>query len=225
MNTNKQDDFIGFYIINKSPKRLAEHNATSWEKIENLFNSKSGIKAHYDELCSVVIGHKHGTKGVHGPEPFIKYCIKNGWLKIIDSASDKQGSDRIDPILCETQEQLETAISDIGAITSVPKGQTQPSKTVSESNCYIRDATVVAYVLNQSDGVCECCDNPSPFLKADGTPYLEVHHVKQLSAGGSDTVSNAISACPNCHRELHFGKKAKDLGKLLYQKVQRLIKE
>jgi 5-methylcytosine-specific restriction protein A len=34
---------------------------------------------------------------------------------------------------------------------------------------------------------------------------LEVHHKKQLSEGGEDTVENAIALCPNCHREAHYG--------------------
>lgn len=33
----------------------------------------------------------------------------------------------------------------------------------------------------------------------------EVHHKVPLSAGGDDTVENAIALCPNCHRKAHFG--------------------
>ncbi|WP_415874108.1 HNH endonuclease [Domibacillus aminovorans] len=45
------------------------------------------------------------------------------------------------------------------------------------------------------------CGHEAPFLHAsNGTPYLEVHHVIPLSKGGDDTVVNAQSLCPNCHR-------------------------
>jgi 5-methylcytosine-specific restriction protein A len=40
---------------------------------------------------------------------------------------------------------------------------------------------------------------------SDGNPYLEVHHWIRLADGGEDTVNNAIAACPNCHRQQHFG--------------------
>ena len=43
-----------------------------------------------------------------------------------------------------------------------------------------------------------------PFLKINGARYLEVHHLKRLADGGSDTIENAVAVCPNCHRELHF---------------------
>jgi len=71
---------------------------------------------------------------------------------------------------------------------------------------YQRNADVVAEVLYRASGVCEHCHKPAPFKrKRDGTPYLEVHHKKQLANGGEDTVENAMALCANCHRELHYG--------------------
>ncbi len=69
-----------------------------------------------------------------------------------------------------------------------------------------RNADVIAEVLVRANGVCEKCVKEAPFKRAsDGTPYLEVHHIKRLADGGEDTVENAIAVCPNCHRELHYG--------------------
>lgn len=46
------------------------------------------------------------------------------------------------------------------------------------------------------------CRMPAPFVrKADGTPYLEVHHT--LAARGEDTGETAVAFCPNCHRAAH----------------------
>lgn len=71
---------------------------------------------------------------------------------------------------------------------------------------FVRNPDVVAEVLDRADGKCERCPATAPFRrKSDGTPYLEVHHRVQLSAGGDDTVENSIALCPNCHRELHYG--------------------
>ena len=72
---------------------------------------------------------------------------------------------------------------------------------------YKRDEKVVKWILNNADGKCESCDDDAPFIKQNnGEPYLEVHHLRRLCDKGSDTITNAIAACPNCHRELHFGK-------------------
>ena len=75
------------------------------------------------------------------------------------------------------------------------------------SRAFRRNADVVAEVLIRAHGTCEECHSLAPFLRAtDSSPYLEVHHRKLLSAGGEDTVANAVALCPNCHRKLHFGK-------------------
>ena len=85
-----------------------------------------------------------------------------------------------------------------------PPGSVTPNKQVSKATAYSRDAEVTAWVLKESDGICESCASPAPFTKPDGDSYLEVHHVKRLADGGSDTISNAVAVCPNCHRALHY---------------------
>lgn len=79
--------------------------------------------------------------------------------------------------------------------------------------------------MQQATGNCECCNQPAPFNGADGSPFLEVHHVRHLADGGSDTVENAVALCPNCHRELHYGQGAKALVSSLYDRVGRLVRE
>jgi 5-methylcytosine-specific restriction endonuclease McrA len=75
-----------------------------------------------------------------------------------------------------------------------------------ETVAFRRNADVVAEVLGRAEGYCEQCRQPAPFKRPDGTPYLEVHHLITLAAGGDDTVENAVALCPNCHRKAHFGK-------------------
>ncbi len=71
---------------------------------------------------------------------------------------------------------------------------------------FYRNPDVVVEVLERAGKYCEQCKFEAPFTRAkDGTPYLEVHHKKQLAHGGEDTVKNAIALCPNCHRKQHYG--------------------
>ena len=92
-----------------------------------------------------------------------------------------------------------------------PKGNIKPNTYNSTTTHYKRDPEVVAWVLYKANGVCESCNNFAPFTKEDETVFLEVHHLRQLSDGGSDRITNAIASCPNCHRELHYGKNKKQL--------------
>jgi 5-methylcytosine-specific restriction protein A len=81
-----------------------------------------------------------------------------------------------------------------------------PKSITVTSTAFDRNPDVIVEVLYRASGVCESCLKPAPFLRdSDGTPYLEVHHLKPLSMGGEDTIVNAIALCPNCHRRSHYG--------------------
>lgn len=54
---------------------------------------------------------------------------------------------------------------------------------------------------------CQIC-GWSGFAKKDGDLFIEAHHIVQLSEQkeGSLCTDNVILVCPNCHREIHYGK-------------------
>ena len=108
---------------------------------------------------------------------------------------------------------------------SYPEGSEKPYKHEIRTTQIYRDPKVKEWVLNEANGICECCNETAPFEKDDGSLYLEIHHLKMLADDGSDRVTNAIAVCPNCHRELHHG--INKLSKLdeIYSKISRLIRE
>lgn len=58
---------------------------------------------------------------------------------------------------------------------------------------------------------CQICDGLgldwTSFAKTDGTPYIEAHHVVQVSTLEADVLGpqNILTVCPNHHRQLHYG--------------------
>lgn len=71
---------------------------------------------------------------------------------------------------------------------------------------FVRNPDVVAEALYRANGKCGSCGSAAPFNRSsDGSPFLEVHHIKPLARGGEDTVANAVALCPNCHRKEHHG--------------------
>jgi 5-methylcytosine-specific restriction enzyme A len=70
---------------------------------------------------------------------------------------------------------------------------------------YRRSRTISDYVLRRAAGNCESCEKPAPFMKTNGSPYLEPHHVNRLSDGGLDHPRYIGAICPACHREIHHG--------------------
>lgn len=82
----------------------------------------------------------------------------------------------------------------------------KPAQVAVVTKAFVRNPDVVAEVLLRAGGVCESCNKVGPFIgKAQGTPFLEVHHKVRLADGGDDSVENAVALCPNCHREKHYG--------------------
>jgi len=82
----------------------------------------------------------------------------------------------------------------------------KPMSTIRLVRDFSRNPDVIAEVLYRAGGVCEGCQSPAPFnRRANGSPYLEVHHKVRLADDGDDTVENAIALCPNCHRQQHYG--------------------
>lgn len=103
-----------------------------------------------------------------------------------------------------------------------PPGTIRPKQIGVTTLTFLREPLVKAWVLNNSNGICEACLQPAPFVRADGSPYLEVHHLLPLSEGGEDTTRNALAVCPNCHRRLHHGADKSILVLELRQRIKRM---
>ncbi|WP_223491015.1 HNH endonuclease signature motif containing protein [Pseudomonas sp. A-RE-19] len=106
-----------------------------------------------------------------------------------------------------------------------PEGILNPNQTSSATIRYSRARRITDWVLKQSQGFCEGCNQAAPFLCADGSPYLEVHHVKPLVRKGSDRPRNAVALCPNCHRRCHHSSDRDEFTASLYTRVKRLKPE
>ena len=67
------------------------------------------------------------------------------------------------------------------------------------------------------------CQNT--FLKPDGHPYIEVHHIIPLYQGGEDGVWNLSVLCAHHHRMAHFAKPhiVIDLQEKLLNKTNQLL--
>ena len=76
-----------------------------------------------------------------------------------------------------------------------------------------RDRVIVEQVLKADKRQCEIDANHKTFItRRNDEPYLEGHHLIRMEHQDSfekslDVYANIIGLCPNCHRQLHLGKK------------------
>lgn len=103
-----------------------------------------------------------------------------------------------------------------------PKGNKEPKKRTTTSEQYERDQRVIAHAEKRANGICELSNQPAPFAREDGSPFLEVHHIIPLSEGGEDVTNNVAALSPNCHREAHYGNRKKEIRKFLLEKIARI---
>lgn len=103
-----------------------------------------------------------------------------------------------------------------------PPGNEVPPRDPLAHDGFYRDPAVRAWALRRADGRCEACGVRAPFELADGTPYLEVHHLRRLADGGPDTLENTAALCPNCHREVHLGRRGAEVtSRLVHARSSR----
>lgn len=82
-----------------------------------------------------------------------------------------------------------------------------------------RTEAVRRYVLAQADGQCEGCTSQAPFVRADGSPYLEPHHIDRVGDDGPDLPHRVAAVCPNCHQRAHHARDRHRFNALLRRRV------
>lgn len=90
---------------------------------------------------------------------------------------------------------------------------------------YNRSQEVKSYAKARADGICEGCGEPAPFISKTGEPYLQVHHIHELSDGGSDTPDTVAALCPNCHYRIHHGEDGEEYNQDILQNIREIEKK
>lgn len=114
-----------------------------------------------------------------------------------------------------TPPQIQDAVDDLDI------GADSPEKKESSGTRYVRDPRVRKAVIERANGKCEFC-GADGFKCADGSKYLETHHIIALANDGEDRITNVIALCANHHREAHFGERRDELEKTMIAKMKEL---
>lgn len=203
LNSISAGDFIEIFrsmMLGKKYQRTLSIDATRYffarieqERPGSLSNAIAASVKHLDYYEKLPTGGRQPTKRK----------LVNEWL------SQTSTLGRLEQLDAQFEKAVNDALADSPSVRQarLRDAAKMPTKVQVIAEVYVRNADVVAEVLAVANGVCQACSKPAPFIKKrDGTPFLEVHHRKRLADGGEDTVENAIALCPNCHREMHYGK-------------------
>lgn len=133
----------------------------------------------------------------------------------VSSSKSQVKSDDSTPERIEREESLELLREE--ALNDATDVATEYNN--SSTKQYTRSEKVKNYVKARADGLCEGCEEPAPFVSKTGEPYLHVHHIKELSNGGSDNPSNVVALCPNCHYRVHHGEEGEEYNEKLAEMI------
>lgn len=197
-------------VINSSPGKINPNYIIAHRPECSSIQRHSGSKTVYSKHC------------FDSAEEAIQFLAQNGIPKpSFGCKTCKVGA--LEPTSDENQLNQRVQILLRESFSSPPAGNVSPERVaVAATTSVKRDPAVVAWVQKIANGKCELCLLNAPFLTDESRPYLEVHHVVTLASGGSDTVSNAVALCPNCHRAMHFSNARAALTDRLYAQAPRL---
>lgn len=137
-----------------------------------------------------------------------------------------EGSKVVEPILIVNEVDLEEKVQELikEGVKGVPRGNPKPRKFTTPwgESRYERDASVKAYALLRSGGLCQHCGLTAS-LTNRGTHCLQVHHATPLSEGGPDTIDNTVALCGTCHDEVHRSVKASQIRASLFARYDFLV--
>ena len=96
-----------------------------------------------------------------------------------------------------------------------------PGSRTTTVSIYRRNPEITHLAKLMARGICRLCEQEGPFMdqtlvgdQALAFRFLETHHVRWLSKGGSDSINNTVALCPNCHRKMHHVASERDVAKL-----------
>jgi 5-methylcytosine-specific restriction protein A len=103
------------------------------------------------------------------------------------------------------------------------KPEAKSDRYLANKKSYKRSIDKARKSIVLADYKCELDNTHKTFITKSGKSYMEAHHLIPLSVQeyfeySLDVEANIVSLCPNCHRELHYGKKIDDKLLELYNK-------
>jgi len=102
--------------------------------------------------------------------------------------------------------------------------QNQTEYKTIEVNVPVRNVYLPVIVKKLAKGKCMLYGEELNYEDSLGLPYLEVHHIKWISQGGLDDLSNMVALCPNCHKKMHISPNDDDIKKLKKKAAENMKK-
>lgn len=200
--------FIGYEntTLENYRREKGRSGSNSEKRLKLWFEQLDRDSSRYDELCTQLSDYVDS----------LERKVKNDYRIHIEKLGSIYDPKKLDEETNKERERIRK-----NPDLRQPSGVIRPQPREQTIVRYPRDPQIRAWVFEKAGDTCELCSNKAPFVKEDGMPFLETHHITPLARGGPDTVINTVALCPNCHRRLHFGEDREHLE----QKLRKYAKK
>ncbi len=245
---SKTDKSKSAYVLNTQQKAAMDAAGRRAEPNGSVFNITILLDPETSSVSATRYDSERVTDETRKPEPrvgreFISDWLKTGDRVVIGNIGTDIFAAKLNP---EPQPENQRTASDQSKDTTVSiidtladnlslekiykkaraasESQKNKTRTVIRHE-YSRNDWIAVAAISRSKGRCEMpkCTHEL-FMKDNGKPYLEVHHIVPLSENGPDTIENTAALCPHCHRNLHSGIDRKILRILLKKNINQKMK-
>ena len=137
---------------------------------------------------------------------------------------DDQDRNLIEVLKNRTLINIEPGFEHKGEVRKKPD-----SINIRKHKVFPRDRRTAVNALSHAFFKCEVDNNHPTFIRRNSDkPYTEPHHLVPMEYADRFDVSldveeNIVSLCSNCHNEIHYGRDAADLIKLLYEERKNAL--
>jgi 5-methylcytosine-specific restriction enzyme A len=187
-------------------RAIADHS-TNGESLLLFQNARDGLRFKGEMVCETY-HYERAPDRERNDRNAIVFELRT--LEAVSEAIESEAT----PLGDDLQDLLKKAL---GAADVAPKTAASETRTV-----YERSRDVRNYVLARANGACEGCTTAAPFIRKDGSPYLEPHHIRRVSDGGPDHPAFVIALCPNCHRRVHAGADGDNYNSVLRERMTQI---
>ena len=163
------------------------------------------------------IGH-HSTRGPDRNETDRRIFVFEFEL----ATGEVRSADVPDLGVREGRQRRPRSLAELKALALADAARPRRQPAEGSRRVYERSLAVRDYVLARANGICEGCGDAAPFLRHDGSPYLEPHHILRMADGGPDHIASVAALCPACHRCIHHGQKGHELNRRVAERIAAL---
>lgn len=127
--------------------------------------------------------------------------VKDFTISSSEEAEKKAIRDSVKEIRRRERKPQELDIDEESFLEDIPTNL-PPQKRKVISTLVRRNSKIAKKLKILYNGECQICG--FTFKKKDGENYAETHHLIPLGDSGSDSISNIVILCPNCHSQLTY---------------------